>query len=36
MDYTQGLIIIKNGLHPEPSHLDDLDDEIWEVGANEI
>ena len=31
MDDTQSLIIIINELHPEPNHLDDLDDEVWEV-----
>lgn len=31
MDDTLRLIIIINELHPEPNHLDDLDDEIWEV-----
>ena len=31
MDYTQGFIIIINGLHSEPNHLDGLDDEIWQV-----
>lgn len=29
------IIIIINELHPEPNYLDDLDDGICEVGANE-
>lgn len=30
-DDTQSLITIINELHPEPNHLDDLDDGVWEA-----